>query len=192
MAGHPLITAQLDALAARLPAPAAAELADGLWETYERRLDECGDPDRAAYAAVTDFGDADTITAAFLRHAPQRRVALLLLATGPIMAVLWGTALLTAHALAWPVPPAGKLLYGGALMATVALLLMTIRERRSYRRGRAMTVGALAALIALDVLMSLTAVTVGPVPAWPTALAVTASMLRILLALRALPSVLTG
>ncbi|GIH95657.1 hypothetical protein Psi01_62870 [Planobispora siamensis] len=177
-------------LAARLPAPAAEELADGLRETYEHRLGECGDPDRAARTAIADFGDADVITAAFLRQSPQRRVALTLLAGGPVMAVLWGTALLTAHAPAWPVPLAGRLLFGGALAATVALLLMTVRERHSYRRSRAMTAGALASLIALDVLMSVTAAVAGPVPAWPAVLAVTASTLRVLLVLRVLPAVL--
>jgi hypothetical protein len=63
MAGHPLIAAELEALAQRLPSQAVEELADGLAEAYEYQLHEHGDPAAAARAAIAAFGDADTVTA---------------------------------------------------------------------------------------------------------------------------------
>jgi hypothetical protein len=88
MAEHELISTQLNILAVRLPAPAVDELADGLYEAYETQLAEHRDPDAAAHLALAQFGDADTVTAAFIRHSPWRRTALALLATGPLIGAL--------------------------------------------------------------------------------------------------------
>lgn len=104
MAGHELIAAQISVLADRLPASAVEELVDGLQETYEARLDELQDPDAAARAAIAEFGDADTVTAAFFRQSPWRRVAVALLISGPFMGVAWGLSLVSTHAWNWPVP----------------------------------------------------------------------------------------
>jgi hypothetical protein len=83
MASHHVIEEYLDQLATRLPSDAVDELADGLTETWHRYLDTGVAPDQAAQAAIAEFGDARQVTAAFVAHAPGRRVAPVLLATGP-------------------------------------------------------------------------------------------------------------
>ena len=82
MASHQLIDASLTALARRLPADAVDELADGLTETYQRHLSTGLDADAAAGAAITEFGDPDVVIAAFVRQAPGRRAARALLGWG--------------------------------------------------------------------------------------------------------------
>lgn len=149
MAGHELITAQLDILADRLPSQAVQELADGLQEAYEARLAQLHDPDAAAHAAIADFGDADTITAAFFRESPWRRMAMALLATGPFMGLVWGLTLISARAWDWPIPPAVRIVYGAALVAVALTLLGVALEKRAYRRIRTATLAAAVGLIAL-------------------------------------------
>jgi hypothetical protein len=191
VAGHELITAQLDILTTRLPPRAVEELADGLEEAYDRCLEVCGDPETAARAAIAEFGDADTVTAAFFHESPWRRTALALLATGPVMATAWGTALLTADAWTWPVPLSARILYGTALATIVALLVTVIREKHAYRRTRPVTVAAAVGLIILDGLALTMIATMATVPTWPLAIAVPASLIRILATIRALPTVLS-
>ncbi|MFI7154476.1 permease prefix domain 1-containing protein [Nonomuraea sp. NPDC050022] len=192
MAGHPLITAELDALAQRLPPQAVEELADGLAEAYEHQLHEHGDPEAAARAAIAEFGDADTISAAFCGQAPWRRTALTLLATGPVMAAVWAATLAIGQAWTWPLPAAAKAVYGMTLVVVVGLLAVVIRERRAYRRGRVRAVGAAVGLLILDGLMLATLALLVPVPVWPMALAVPASLIRILLTVRTLPTMLSS
>lgn len=187
MAGHELITAHLDALAARLPAPAVEELADGLWETYDRRLAGSGDPEQAARAAIAEFGDADTIIAAFVRDSPWRRTALLLLATAPIMAAAWGTTLLTAHPWASAIPLAARIGYGAAVAMIAATLLAVAYERRAYRQTRPATVAAALGLLTVDGLAVVAVTTMTAAPTWPMVLAISASLTRIFLTLRAVP-----
>ena len=188
MAGHNLITAQLDILAARLPAQTVQELADGLQEAYELHLDACGDPEQAARAAIAEFGDADTVTAAFLRESPWRRTALTLLLTGPLMAAIWAATLLTAGTWTWAVPFPAKLLYGAALVAIVCALVAVVREKRAYRRTRVAMIGSVLGLIVLDVLMLTVIAVMAPMPVWPMAVAVPASVIRILAVVRGLPA----
>lgn len=195
MAGHELIEAQLAILSARLPAQAVDELADGLWETYQARLALLGDGDAAAREAMAEFGDADAVTAAFIRDSPWRRMALALLATGPVMAALWGASLVSAQAWDWQIPIAAQIAYGMVLLAIVATLLAVTRARRGYRRARTATLSGAVALLVLDAGMltaaaSMTSLTpAAPIGAWlPAALA--ASLFRIIATLRALPAVL--
>lgn len=191
MAGHELIAAQLAILARRLPAQAVEELADGLAEAYEAHLAALGEPGAAARAAIAEFGDAEVITAAFVRDSPWRRTATALLATGPVMALLWGAALISARMWTWPISPSLRISYGLALAATVLSLLSVVREKHAYRRTKAATLAAAIALILLDAGM-LAAVVAGlpPLPPWPLALAVPASLIRITLTIRALPPLL--
>ncbi|MFG1697220.1 permease prefix domain 1-containing protein [Nonomuraea sp. NPDC049309] len=191
MAVHRLISAELDVLAQWLPPQAVEELADGLTEAYEQHLQELDDPEAAARAAITEFGDADTVTAAFIRQAPWRRAAQTLLATGPIMGAVWGTTLVAVQAWTWSLPSPAKILYGTALAAIACLLLHVIRERRAYRRARAYTVGAAVGLIVLDGLTLAALALLAPAPIWPMAVAVAASLGRILLTIRTLPVVLS-
>ena len=66
MAGHHLIAAYLTALTRRLPADPVDELRDGLTETYQRHRLAGLDPDAAARAAVTEFGEPELVIAAFV------------------------------------------------------------------------------------------------------------------------------
>jgi hypothetical protein len=201
VAGHELIEAQLAVLSARLPAQMVDELADGLWETYQARLALLGDGDGdvAARAAITEFGDADAVTAAFVRASPWRRMARALLASGPVMAALWGASLVSAQAWAWQVPPAARIAYGLVLLAIVATLLAVTRARRAYRRARMATLSGALTLLVLDAGMlvavasmtsSAPAALVTSIQAWLLPAAMAASLVRIIATLRALPAVL--
>ncbi|MEU0485326.1 hypothetical protein ABZ260_39870 [Streptosporangium sp. NPDC006013] len=192
MAGHDLITAQLDVLAARLPVQAMEELADGLEEAYELHLDACGDPEQAARAAIAEFGDADMVTAAFLRESPWRRTAIVLLLTGPLMAIAWAVTLLTAGAWTWPLPLPAKILYGAALVTIVCALVAVAREKRAYRRTRLTMIGSALGLIILDVLMLTVIAVMAPILVWPMAVAVPASAIRILAIARRLPAAIAS
>lgn len=192
MARHQLIAAQLDILSARLPEPAVAELADGFDEAFDVLLAQHGNPDTAAAATIEEFGDADTITAAFFRDSPWRRLATLLLATGPVMGLVWGVTLIGRRAWDWPVPLPARIVYGAALIAVVVILILVIRERRAYRRTRMATTGCAAGLIILDALMIGTIATLATVPAWTAPIAVAASLIRIVGILRALPAALSA
>ncbi|MFC5822473.1 hypothetical protein [Nonomuraea insulae] len=192
MAGHQLITTQLALLSRRLPAKAVQELADGLQETYEVHLAQLGDPDKAARAALSEFGDADTITTAFVRASPWRRIAVTLLLTGPIMAVLWGLSLIAAQVWTWPVPAPARIGYGAGLVAVVAILLTAARAQHAYQRTRTAALAGAAGLMMLDAGMLIAIVTVAPTAPWPLALAVPASLLRIIAILRALPTARTA
>jgi len=70
MAGHQLIDAYLAGLARRLPADTVDELADGLLETWHHYLGDGLTPDRAARAAIAEFGAADRIADEFVAQAP--------------------------------------------------------------------------------------------------------------------------
>ncbi|MFB4269662.1 hypothetical protein [Nonomuraea sp. GTA35] len=191
MAGHELIDAELALLARRLPNQAVEELADGLAEAYEAHLAALGEPGAAARAAIAEFGDAEVITAAFVRNSPWRRTAMALLATGPIMALLWGATLISAQMWTWPIAPPLRIAYGLALAATVLTLLGVVREKHAYRRTQSATLVAVSALILLDAGMLTAAVVSMPaLPPWPLALAVPASLIRITLSVRALPPLL--
>ncbi|MDP4510048.1 hypothetical protein [Nonomuraea turcica] len=192
MAGHELIAAQLAILAHRLPAQAVEELADGLQEAYEAHLATLGDPDAAARAAIAEFGDAEVITTAFVRDSPWRRTAMALLATGPIMALVWGLTLVSARMWTWPIVPPLRIAYGLALAATVFTLLSVVREKHAYRRAQAATPVAAVTLILLDAGMLAAAVASMPPLPWPMALAAPASLIRIILTVRALPPLLQG
>jgi hypothetical protein len=108
MRGPSLISGYLDALAGQLPGPVVEELADGLEETYRRHLGPGLTSEAAAQAAVTEFGDADLIAAAFTRTHPARRAARRLLAAGPVVGACWAVALVTGRAWTWLVPRGGQ------------------------------------------------------------------------------------
>lgn len=191
MAGHELIDTQLAILAHRLPAQAVEELADGLAEAYAAHLAELGRPDAAARATIAEFGDAETIIAAFFRDSPWRRTAMALLATGPIMALLWGLTLICARMWTWPIAPPLRIAYGLALAATVLTLLSVVREKRAYRRTQTATLFAATALILLDACMLAVALAATPpAPPWPLALAAPASLLRVIFTIRAVSPLL--
>jgi hypothetical protein len=189
VAGHPLIEAHLSALGRRLPAGLVDELADGLWETWQRHLDDGVPPEKAAEAAVAEFGTVHEITGAFVAQAPGRRAALLLLATGPVVGACWGAALGTARAWTWPVPAPVVVVLGLAFIAVLACLGIAATSRHSYRRTRLGAVGALG-LAGLDAAVLVLLATASPVLAWPLLAAVPLSLGRIALVVTRLPTVL--
>jgi hypothetical protein len=180
MASHELIQAHLAELARQLPSAVVDELADGMTETWHRHLAAGLPPAPAARAAIAEFGTADQVIDAFVTDAPGRRTAWLLLATGPIAALCWGTTLVTTHAWTWPVPRAAAAVLGGVLILAAATLVFAATSRHSYRRTRLAGVGGIA-VMALDLAMLTAVVLVAPTPAWPMLTAVTLSLARIAL-----------
>ena len=190
MAEHRLIGEYLDDLARRLPADAVDELADGLTETYRHHLSSGLDTDRAAAAAIAEFGEADVVLAAFVRQSPGRRVALGLLYSGPTVGVCWAAALVAGHAWTWPVPAALKAMVGAVLLAVVCCLVTAATSRRSYRRTRVSALGGLG-MIVLDSTVLTTVLLAGAPLVWPMLLAVPASATRLALTTRATARLLT-
>ena len=149
MAEPRLIRDYRAALAKRLPDEIVEELTDGLEQTYQRHLSTGLAPHDAAHAAISEFGDADTLTALFAAGSPARRAALALLYTGPLVGGCWATLLITTRAWDWPVPvPVRSGL--ALLLGTVILLLAFTACTASYRRARHTATAACAGLIALD------------------------------------------
>ncbi|WP_214106872.1 hypothetical protein [Acrocarpospora catenulata] len=178
MADHELIERELDVLAGRLPASIVDELADGLTETYQAQLARLGEPDAAAKATLAEFGDADTISAAFVRAAPGRAAALVLLAIGPLVGALWATALVTAQAWTWPVPIAARLTVGATLALLVTVLALTIRAKRHYKAVQIGAIGAACGFVMLDLTVLITAKVLAT-PSLLIACALAASLTRI-------------
>jgi hypothetical protein len=189
VAGHRLIEASITALARRLPADAADELADGLTETYQHHLARGLQPDAAARTAISEFGEPDLIVAAFVLQAPGRQAARALLATGPLVGGCWAVALVTGHAWTWPLPAAARPIFGLTLIAAIAALALAATARRSYRRTRFATLGS-TGLITLDAAMLACIALVPPTVTAPLMLAALASVARIALVIRAAPRLL--
>lgn len=180
MADHPLITTQLQTLASRLPAPLYAEIADGLHETYQAHLARQPDPHLAAQAAITEFGNAETISRALCRRAPWRTHAAALLVTGPLVGAIWATTLITQHAWLWPLPGTLRWPYGIILVVVVGLLVRALLERNAYRRGQRRVTLAAAILIGLDLLAGAAVLGYATITSWVAPLALAASALRII------------
>jgi hypothetical protein len=88
----------LAAVTTQLPGPPSArvavtdELRDGLMEALETHQARGCPPQEATAAAIAEFGHPDTVAAAFgpeLAAVQARRVALGLLATGPLVGLTW-------------------------------------------------------------------------------------------------------
>ncbi|SRR6266566_1602689 len=191
MRGPSLISGYLDALAGQLPGPVVEELADGLEETYRRHLGLGLTSEAAAQAAVTEFGDADLIAAAFTRTHPARRAARRLLAAGPVVGACWAVALVTGRAWTWLVPVAVRIVPGVALVAVVALLAVAARGIRYRPVGRAGTAGCVGTA-ALDGFMIIGVLAADPAASWAVAVAVAASAVRLGLSVQLLRPVLAN
>jgi hypothetical protein len=189
MAGNDLIDAYLATLARRLPPDAVDELADGLTETYRRHGRTGLGPEAAAGAAIAEFGRPEIVVAAFVRQAPGRRAALMLLCSGPIVGPCWAAVLVAGNAWAWPVPTVLRMTFCVTLLAVVTMLVLAATARGSYRRTR-FTAGAGLGLIGLDGATLTVLVLIAPPFVWPMALAVPASLIRIALTARMMPRLL--
>jgi hypothetical protein len=209
-AAHHVIDAYLADLSSRLiGAPAVrvailAELQDGLWTATATHHARGLLPEKAARAAVAEFGDPVTVAAGFgpeLAAATGRRVGLGLLTTGPLVGASW--LLLVATTLRWTgqQPPAALGLAAPlvGLVLVIAVPAAVLSVAASGRLSRWLPTGhqvaASAAAVAasacvagdLVLLTGLLASTVlaGGV-AWPAALlAAGASSVRLSLAGRA-------
>ncbi|GII54426.1 hypothetical protein Pth03_28150 [Planotetraspora thailandica] len=191
MACHELIEGHLQALARSLPASVVEELRDGLIESYEDQLERLGDAEAAAHAAIADFGDADTVTAAFVRASPGRGIAVRLLLAGPVVGLSWAAALIAGHWWTWPISPPLRLAVGLVLGLAVLMLIVAVRERHHYRTVR---LAALAGATGVAVLDTTLLATVVMLPAGPSVLlvpALAASVARVLLVVRAVPEMIS-
>jgi hypothetical protein len=131
------------------------------------------------------------IIAAFTRLSPARRAARRLLAAGPVVGGCWGLVLAGGHAWTWPVPVAGRVLFGAALLSVIGLLAAAAfgREYRSVRRAGA--AGCLG-MTAVDTAMLLAVTLTMPALIWPVILAAAASAARLTFIARTLRPVLTS
>jgi len=172
-----LISDYVAGLRRRLPAAVADEAADGLIETYEHRLAAGAGEQDAAQAAVAEFGDLALVLGEFIRQAPGRRAARMLLATGPLAGACWAAALLTSRAWAWPVPAAARLCAGAILLLAVAALAVAATSRRSYRRTT-ITAAASPVILLLDAAAVTAVLLAAPALTWALGIAVAASLTR--------------
>ena len=186
-----LITDYLTVLSAQLPAPVVEELADGLDQTQQHYVKQGLTPDDAAGAALAEFGEPQVVVGAFTRLSPARHAARRLLAAGPVVGGCWAAALITSRAWTWPVPAAGRLLFGVALITVIGLLAAAAFGRR-YRSARRAGTVACAGITVLDGVMLTAAALAIPVLIWPVILASAASAARLTFTARALHAVLTG
>lgn len=114
MTADRVIDAYLREVAAALPGPGrarrdvVAELRSGLLDATDAHCAVGLPAGRAAEAAIGEFGDPRQIAAAFrpeLAARQARRLALCLVATGPLIGLLWIAAAFTSHFGIRPAPP---------------------------------------------------------------------------------------
>ena len=220
-----LLDGYLAEVAGRLPGPARAradiiaELRVGLLDATDAYRDAGLPAARAAAAAIREFGDPGPVAAAFrpgLALSQARRVALTLLATGPLIGLLWAATAVASHIgirhappWQWAGAPPGSLvafpLAAAALAVAVWTALFTIaatgratrwlpgRPRLAPGTAALAGLGAAAADLALFVLLaSKLAAAPGTLAPAPAAAAALASLARLSLAGRAARRCLTA
>ena len=185
MAEHSMIRDYLASLARQLPGAVVEELADGLDQAYRSQLGRGLPAETAARAAVAEFGEPRVVIAAFADASAARREARRLLIAGPAIGACWGAALVTAKAWTWPVPAAGRVMFGVCLLAVIALLAFASLSRR-YRTVRSAALAGLAGICLLDAAMLGAAVSMAAEIRLPMALAAVTSVLRVTYAARSL------
>ncbi len=185
MAKPSVIEAYLTALSAELPAPIVEELSDGLDQTCQRYLDQGLEPDAAADAALTEFGEPHVILAEFTRLSPARSAARGLLASGPIVGGCWAIALVSGRAWSWPVPVVVRILLAVALLTIIGTLVAAALGRRYRPVGKAGVTGC-AGIAAIDAVALVTVPLVTPDVKLPIVLAMAASLARMTMAARGL------
>jgi hypothetical protein len=204
----------LSAVAAQLPGPPSArvavtdELRDGLIEALDTHQGHGCSQAEATAAAIAEFGDPDTVAAAFgpeLGAVQARRVALGLLVTGPLVGLAWITAVavnalppwrhqLTGPWLALPLVGLALAVAGPALGLTVATTGRLSRPlgrvvHRATLPPSAAAVAAVAAVVAdltlLGIITGHALTSPGSYMWAPVILAASASLTRVTLAGRA-------
>jgi hypothetical protein len=187
--GTGLITGYLAELEAMLPAPIVEELADGLAEAFARYRESGLDEEASARAAITEFGDPQSVAAGFTAVCPGRRLARRLLVTGPAVGLCWGALLITSRAWTWPVPDVARVAVGTALLTAIAALACAALGH-SYRAVTRAAAAGCASITLLDVTMIIVAFGLAVRPGWLVAIAMTASGLRVAHNVRGLPGIL--
>lgn len=172
----------------RLPGPIAEEAAGGLIETYQDQLSRGASDDEAARAAVAEFGEASLVVAEFVRQAPGRRAARLLLVSGPVVGACWAAALVISRAWIWPVPGVARLSFGCLLLVAVMALAAAATSRRSYPRTM-LAAAASPVILILDATAVTAVLIAAPALTWALVIAVSLSLARIALTARALPRI---
>ena len=205
----------LAAVTAQLPGPPSArvavtdELCDGLLEALDTHRARGCSSQEATAAAIAEFGDPNTVAAAFgpeLAAVQARRVALGLLATGPLVGLAWITAVavnalppwrhqLIGPWLALPLVGVALAVTGPALGLTVAATGRLGRRlgggfgRRAAFPPTAAAVASLAAVLAdltlLAILGGQAFTSPGSLVWAPVMVAAGASLTRVMLAGRA-------
>jgi hypothetical protein len=205
-----VIDRYLATVATRLAGPARSrqailtELHDGLLEAADAHQARGLPPAQAAAEATTEFGDPGALAAAFapeLAAAHARRTAMALIRSGPLVGLLWVTALATSHLATlpgppwqWPHPPTGLWVVFPlvALAVLVGVPAGLLAVAATGRLGRwlpnrlaptaAATIAIAGITIDLTLLGMLTAWTIiapGRLAWTPVILAVAASLLRL-------------
>jgi hypothetical protein len=203
-------------ITARLPGPAGArrgivaELRAGLLDATDSHLHAGLAPAQAAAAAIREFGDPEQVAGGFLAELAAchaRRVAFVLLCSGPPVGLLWIAAAVASH-LAIRIAPPGQwagvpaslgiwlVAVAVAVTAWGALLAIAVTGRltrwlpaRPRRAPTAVAVAGYGAVGAdafgLALLAAELAVVPGRISPLPAAAAALASLARLLLARRA-------
>ena len=213
MSGRDAVADYLRTVGAQLPGPLAAraritdELGDGLMEAVAAHQAQGCSPQEAAAAAIAEFGDPHMVAATFgpeLAAFQARRVALGLLATGPLVGLAWIAAVAVDALPAWrhqltgpwlALPVVGLAVAGPALGLTVAAtgpLGRRLGGGFGHRAALPSTAAAVAGLAAVLADLTLLAILGGQAFAspgsmvWaPVIVAAGASLTRITLAGRA-------
>lgn len=189
MVGRSLIAAYRQELLARLPADVAEEVASGLADAYQHYVRSGLSSEQAAAAAIAEFGDVSLIVDAFRRASPVRRLARVLIVTGPVVGGWWATALIVSRAWDWTVP-IGARLAAGPLVAASVLLLMTALLTRHYRSLRRAGIAGCLGVATLDAAVITAALVLAPAGRWLFAVAACVSAARLTFVARAMPQVL--
>jgi hypothetical protein len=191
VSGPGLIEAYLADLRRRLPPDIVAELSDGLAETYERETRRGLPASQAAASAIAEFGDPDTVAAAFVSVSPGRRAARRLLATGPLVGGCWAAALLARPGSNVGMLPRAVL--GTLVLATIGVLASAAIGRR-YARIRAGGFAGCIGVLIVDVTIVSYVASAGlitTVTTSPVAAGVAASLARVVWTIRSLRPALT-
>jgi len=177
-AGHGSMEAYRRDLFARLPADLAEEVADGLADACEHYKRGGLSPDQAAAAAISEFGDTSLVVDAFRRASPVRRVARILIMTGPAVGGWWAAALIGTRAWDWPIAANARLAVGPLVAACVALLAIAVLTRRYQVLRRAGVAGCLGVAL-LDASVVTTVLVLGPIGRWLLIVAACVSAARL-------------
>lgn len=197
-----IVAEYTSAVTGRLDAPTSLlidirdEVEDGLSEAIESYRREGLPPEEAARAAVAEFGEPAVTAAAFatgLRLARARRTGLGLMATGPVVGLLWIVAVLTTGlssgrlAGLWVVLPVVALAVAVGAPASELAVLSTGRLSRHLAghpglAPAAVTVACVAAVVGDATILGTVTVHVLLLGGWispvPTLLAGMASVAR--------------